>query len=140
MSFGKSVNFNRTPGASIGSKATSSAMQKAASTASGSNRPSPQPRSLGSQKQISSQPKRSISRGSAAGLNTAASVHLNRNGAGYLNPRNQTARLKGRTKTINTSVSKSLPQVSGPKMNKNFDSRLTCSNKSSISLMNKKIR
>lgn len=137
MSGGKFPNLGRTPGASIGSKATPSAMKKAMSTASGS---SPRTSSLSSQSQDISafKPKTTIHPGSSAGLNNSKTVHLTANGSGYLNPSNQSARLKNRTKVVDISPPKQ-PTIYRA-TNRVYDNRLTSSDKSSISLLQKRSR
>lgn len=80
--------FNRTI-TNIGSKVTSPAMNKALSTTLRTSTPRI---SSSAASTIGPSVKKSVHKGSAAGLNRSTSLHLNKNNSGYFNPNNQLAR------------------------------------------------
>jgi hypothetical protein len=130
---GKFTNLNRTANSSIGSKATPAAMKKALETSKAARKdiPSHSNGNISQQRKL----KPTIHPGSRAGLNNQKSVHLNANNSGYLNPSVQRARLKDRTRIVDTSPQK--PALTRNLSNRVNDMRLSSSTKNSISILNK---
>lgn len=132
--YGKPTGISRTI-KNIGSKATSTPMNKARSTAIGNNRQVTQ--ATDSVKAYSSEmpARKAIHPGSSAGLNSYRSVHLMPNGGGYANPAHHGARYRRSSQAPTIALKNQV--INARKTVRILDRRIKGSNNSSISKLSR---